>query len=201
MKKAPWRRSKTGDESGTEEEGGNEVEQNNGLDAALNQALEKMRKKLEASVQNRVGGLESRVVNKLAGLETKIPSLAEVTGKTGGERRRSHAEPGYDTASGRRDGDDMRSSSFQRSSAKSESPTRMVRAPTAGNEMKLAHDNSRERERRRGGNGASAAGAASAGDSRSQSRAGAPGASSGRDGRSRGATRPPRGERQDMFAC
>lgn len=203
LKKAPWRRSKTGDESGDEEDGGNEPEPSNGLDAALNQALEKMQKKLETSVQNRVSGLESRVVSKLAGLETKLPSLAEVTGKTGGggERRRSHAEPGYDTASGRRDGADMRSSSFQRSSAKSESPTRLVRAPTTGNEMKLAHDNSRERERRRGGSGAPAAGAPSAGDSRSQSRAGAPGASSGRDGRGRGAARPPRGERQDMFAC
>ena len=47
-------------------------QQNAGLDAALNNALSKMQKKLDASVLNRMTSLEQRLVQRLSSLDLRL---------------------------------------------------------------------------------------------------------------------------------
>ena len=149
-----------------EEEQRRRQEENPGIDVALNRALQRMQKKLDSSVMQRMTSLEQRVVGRLSGLETRFDTTGKTGGGGGGERsRRPIDSEGYDTSTGRRDGDNSRSSERTRS----QSPDRIVhqvRGDHSRNEMKLADDRGGTHGRSR----RSSIAEAPAGDSRTHSR-------------------------------
>ena len=119
-------------------------EQIPGLDSALNMALTKMQKKLDASVLNRMTALEQRLAQRLSSLDFRVGAEGShaSTGRTGPNGRRASArEERSASNSGGRPG--------LSECSKSESPTKLLRAGSVdkrgGNEAKMADDRSRDR--------------------------------------------------------
>jgi len=141
-----------GDDEGEAAEKLAQQQENPGLDSALNMALTKMQKKLDASVLNRMTSLEQRVVQRLSTLDLRLgdgssPHRRNSSSFHHGSGRRVSHEGDTRSMSKVLDGGVIQragSGNFER--AKQESPTRIVKPHREGsnershgsNEMKLA---------------------------------------------------------------